>query len=151
MIARLLALLFLLLAGAPATAETVVVHAGRLIADASQPASGPSTITIVDGRIQSIASGLQPAPAGTRLIDLSNRTVLPGLIDAHVHLSSNPSGEFWREAVDPDEWGMILGVQNAATTVRAGFTTVRDVGSAPQVGFMLRRGTQEGRILTYIP
>ena len=147
MIARLLALLFLLLAGAPATAETVVVHAGRLIADASQPASGPSTITIVDGRIQSIASGLQPAPAGTRLIDLSNRTVLPGLIDAHVHLSSNPSGEFWREAVDPDEWGMIRGVQNAATTVRAGFTTVRDVGSAPQVGFMLRRGTQEGRIL----
>ena len=147
MIARLLALLFLLLAGAPAAAETVIVHAGRLITDASQPASGPSTITIVDGRIQSVASGLQPAPAGARLIDLSSRTVLPGLIDAHVHLSSNPSGEFWREAVDPDEWGMILGVQNAATTVRAGFTTVRDVGSAPQVGFMLRRGTEEGRIV----
>jgi imidazolonepropionase-like amidohydrolase len=109
--------------------------------------SGPSTITIVDGRIQSVASGLQPAPAGARLIDLSNRTVLPGLIDSHVHLSSNPSGEFWREAVDPDEWGMVLGVQNAATTVRAGFTTVRDVGSAPQVGHMLRRGTQEGRLV----
>jgi imidazolonepropionase-like amidohydrolase len=133
--------------GAPAAAETVVVHAGRLIADASQPASGPSTITIVDGRIQSVTTGLQPAPAGARLIDLSNRTVLPGLIDAHVHLSGNPTGEFWREAVEPDEWGMVLGVQNAHTTVRAGFTTVRDVGSAPQVGFMLRRGTQEGRIV----
>ncbi len=146
MIARLLASLFMLLAGAPAAAETLVVHAGRLIADPARPASGPSTITIVDGRIQSVADGLQPAPAGARLIDLSNRTVLPGLIDAHVHLSGNPSGEFWREAVDPDEWGMILGVENARITARAGFTTVRDVGSPPQVGHMLRRGTAEGRI-----
>ena len=143
---RLLALLFLLFASAPALAQTVVVHAGRLITDPSRPASGPSTITIVDGRIQSISDGLAPAPTGARLVDLSNRTVLPGLIDSHVHLSSNPSGEFWREAVDPDEWSMILGVQNARTTVRAGFTTVRDVGSAPQVGHMLRRGVAEGRI-----
>ncbi|MGZ8347108.1 MAG: amidohydrolase family protein [Allosphingosinicella sp.] len=131
----------------PAPGRTIVVHAGRLIADPSQPVRGPSTITIVDGRITDVASGLQPAPAGARLVDLSGRTVLPGLIDAHVHLSSNPSGEFWREAVDTDEWGMVLGVQNARATVRAGFTTVRDVGSAPQVGFMLRRGTAEGRIV----
>jgi imidazolonepropionase-like amidohydrolase len=147
MIARLLALLFMLLAAGPAFAETLVIHAGRLIADPARPASGPSTITIVDGRIQSVTSGLDPAPAGARLIDLSSRTVLPGLIDAHVHLSGNPSGDFWREAVDPDEWGMILGVENARTTARAGFTTVRDVGSAPQVGHMLRRGTAEGRIV----
>ncbi len=135
MIARLLALLFMLLAAGPAFAETLVIHAGRLIADPARPASGPSTITIVDGRIQSVTSGLDPAPAGARLID------------AHVHLSSNPSGEFWREAVDPDEWGMILGIENARTTARAGFTTVRDVGSAPLVGHMLRRGVAEGRIV----
>ena len=89
MLARLFALI-LLLAGAPAAAETIVVHAGRLIADASRPAAGPSTITIVDGRIQSVTAGLTPAPAGARLIDLSNRTVLPGLIDMHVHLSGDP-------------------------------------------------------------
>ena len=152
MLARLLAMLLLAFA-APAVAQstaaptTIVVHAGRLIADPSRPASGPSTITIVDGRIQSVAEGLQPAPAGARLVDLSARTVLPGLIDAHVHLASNPSGEFWRRTVNPDEWGMILGVENAGTTVRAGFTTVRDVGSAPQVGHMLRRGVAEGRIV----
>ena len=157
MIARLLALLGLMVcAASPAwpqasapgiPAETIVIHAGRVIADPARPASGPSTITIVDGRIQSVTEGLTPPPAGARLIDLSTRTVLPGLIDAHVHLSSNPSGEFWREAVDPDEWGVVIGVENALTTVRAGFTTVRDVGSAPQVGFVLRRGVAEGRIV----
>ena len=145
MLARLLAL-FLLLVGAPAMAETIVVHAGRLITDASRPAAGPSTITIVDGRIQSVTSGLNPAPAGARLIDMSGRTVLPGLIDMHVHLSGDPQGEFWREAVDTDEYAMMVGAKNARLTLRAGFTTVRDLGSAAQVGFALARGTSEGLI-----
>ena len=74
----------------------LVVHAGRLIADASRPAAGPSTITIVDGRIQSVTAGLTPAPAGARLIDLSSQTVLPGLIDMHVHLSGDPGGDLSR-------------------------------------------------------
>src|SRR5690349_22874752 len=47
----------------------------RLIADASRPAQGPSTITIVDGRIESVTAGLTPPPAGARLIDLSTKTV----------------------------------------------------------------------------
>ena len=55
------------LVAAPAMAETVVVHAGRLIADASRPATGPATITIVDGRIGGIAEGHVPAPAGATL------------------------------------------------------------------------------------
>ncbi len=145
MLARLLALV-LLLAGAPAFAETVVVHAGRLITDAARPAAGPSTITIVDGRIQSVAAGLNPAPAGARLIDHSSRTVLPGLIDMHVHLAGDPDGSFWREAVDTDEYAMMVGAKNARLTLRAGFTTVRDLGSAAQVGFALARGTSEGLI-----
>jgi len=124
----------------------VIVHAGRLIADPSRPAAGPSTITIVDGRITNVAAGLNPAPEGARLIDLSSRTVLPGLIDAHVHLSGDPGGDFRDEAVDTDEYAMIRGVKNARITLLAGFTTVRDVGSGPQVGFALRRGTAEGLI-----
>ena len=145
MLARFLALLSLLIA-APASAETIVVHAGRLITDAARPAAGPSTITIVDGRIRSVESGLNPAPAGARLIDHSSRTVLPGLIDLHVHLSGDPQGEFWREAVDTDEYALLVGAKNARLTARAGFTTVRDLGSAPQVGFALARGTSEGLI-----
>jgi imidazolonepropionase-like amidohydrolase len=157
---RFLSLLSLaaLALAAPATAETVitgarirgpevvVVHAGRLIADASQPASGPSTITITDGRITSVAPGLTPPPAGARLVDLSGKTVLPGLIDTHVHLSGDPGGDYWREAVDPDEWAALVGAKNARITARAGFTTVRDLGSPPLVGFVLRRGTAEGFI-----
>jgi imidazolonepropionase-like amidohydrolase len=142
---RLLACLSLL-AAAPASAETVVVHAGRLVTDASKPASGPSTITVVEGRITAVAPGLVPAPAGTRLVDLSGKTVLPGLIDMHVHLSGDPGGDFRDEAVDPDEWAALVGAKNARITALAGFTTVRDLGSPPLVGFALRRATAEGFI-----
>jgi imidazolonepropionase-like amidohydrolase len=147
MLARLLIALAALLAAIPAAAQqqTIVIHAGRLIADPSRPAArGPSTITVVDGRIQSVAAGLQPPPAGARLIDLSQRTVLPGLIDMHVHLSGDPGTDYRQEAVDTPEYSALLGVKNAGLTLRAGFTTVRDLGSAPQVGFALARGTSEG-------
>ena len=158
MLARLLALFLLLVAG-PARAQNdgavqspgqrdggaiIVIHAGRVIADPARPALGPSTITVVDGRIQTIAAGHVPAPQGARFIDLSTKTVLPGLIDMHVHLSGNPGGDYRNEAVDTDEYAVAMGVRNAERTLRAGFTTVRDLGSAPQVGFALSRGTREG-------
>jgi imidazolonepropionase-like amidohydrolase len=142
---RFIALLSLL-AAAPAAAETVVVHAGRLVADASKPAAGPSTITITDGRITAVTAGLTPPPAGARLVDLSAKTVLPGLIDMHVHLSGEPGGDFRDEAVDPNEWATLVGAKNARITALAGFTTVRDLGSPPLVGFALRRATAEGVI-----
>ncbi len=139
-----------LLAAAPASAETVIVHAGRLIADASLPAAGPSTITITDGRITAVAAGLTPPPAGARLVDLSGKTVLPGLIDMHVHLSGDPGGDYRDEAVDPDEWATLVGAKNARITALAGFTTVRDLGSPPLVGFVApasdrRRGSSPVR------
>lgn len=142
---RLLACLSLL-AAAPAAAETIVVHAGRLVTDASRPAAGPSTITITDGRITAVAAGLTSPPAGARLVDLSGKTVLPGLIDMHVHLSGDPGGDYRDEAVDPDEWAALVGAKNARLTALAGFTTVRDLGSPPLVGFMLRRATDRGFI-----
>jgi imidazolonepropionase-like amidohydrolase len=156
MIARLIALL-LVFAAAPALAQdqaaaptahhtTIVVHAGHLIADPSRPAAGPSTITIVDGRIQSVVAGLTPPPAGARLIDLSTRTVLPGLIDAHVHLVGDSHAPFWRGAVDTDDYLTLLGAHNALVTLRAGFTTVRDLGSPGVTGFALRRAIDEGLI-----
>ena len=135
-----------LLAATPAAAETVIVHAGHLITDASRPASGPSTITITDGRITAVAAGLAPAPPGAQLVDLSGKTVLPGLIDMHVHLSGDPGGDFRDEAVDPNEWAALVGAKNARITALAGFTTVRDLGSPPLVGFALRRATAEGFI-----
>jgi imidazolonepropionase-like amidohydrolase len=144
---RLKSLLLIgLLFSSPTAAETVVVHAGRLIADASRPASGPATITIVDGRIQSVAEGLTTPPAGAKLIDLSGKTVLPGLIDTHVHLTGDPDGDYRDQAVDTDEWMTLVGAKNALVTARAGFTTVRDLGSPPLAGFALRRATASGAI-----
>jgi imidazolonepropionase-like amidohydrolase len=131
---------------APASAETLMIHAGRLIADPSRPAAGPSTITVTDGRITAVTTGLTPPPAGVRLIDLSARTVLPGLIDTHVHLSGDPGSDYRDEAVETSEWTTLVGAKNARITALAGFTTVRDLGSPPAVGFALRRATAEGAI-----
>ncbi|WP_120077286.1 metal-dependent hydrolase family protein [Aurantiacibacter odishensis] len=130
---------------APVAAQDVqVIHAGNVIRDAASGLEGPSTITIEDGRIVSIAPGLQPATDGAVLVDLSAKTVMPGLIDLHVHLDGNPGGDFRDAAVDTDEYATLLGAANARTTLAAGFTTVRDLGSAPQSMFALRRATTEG-------
>src|SRR3954453_19399295 len=145
MLKRLLFLLALLAAG-PAAAETLVVHAGHLITDPSRPEAGPSTITIVDGRIQAIAPAPTPPPPGAPPIDLSTKTVLPGLIDAHVHLTSVPGEPFWQEAVNPSEYYALVGARNALVTARAGFTTVRDLGSGRLTGFALRRAINEGLV-----
>jgi len=145
---RLLSLLGIaaLACSAPAAADTVVVQAGHLITDASKPASGPSTITVTDGRIVSVAPGLNPPPPGARLVDLSAKTVLPGLIDAHVHLTGDPGEPFWKEAIESEEWNTLVGAKNALLTARAGFTTVRDLGSGRLNGFALRRALEEGLI-----
>ncbi len=134
------------LASSPALADTTVIHAGSVIADASGNPSGPATITVTDGRIVSIAEGHQAPPADATVVDLRTRTVLPGLIDLHVHLTGDPGGDFWRDAVEPDEWGVVVGAKNARLTALAGFTTVREAGSAQHTGFALRRGTAEGLI-----
>ena len=145
MLKRFLLLLAAFIA-APAAAETVVVHAGRLIVDPAQPPRGPSTIIIVDGRIQSVTGGTTPAPAGARVVELGDKTVLPGLIDTHVHFMSVPGAPFWQEATLSDEWMALVGARNALVTARAGFTTVRDLGSTRLGGFALRDGIAQGLI-----
>ncbi|UVI40347.1 metal-dependent hydrolase family protein [Qipengyuania spongiae] len=134
------------LTAAPALADTTVIHAGAVLADAESEPSGPSTITVTDGRIVSVAPGYGTAPAGAEIIDLKTKTVVPGLVDLHVHLTGDPGGDFWREAVEPDEWGVVVGAKNARLTALAGFTTVREAGSAQETAFSLRRGTAEGMI-----
>ena len=136
----------LMLTSTAALAETMVIHAGRVIEEPGKPTRGASTITVADGRIVSIADGHRAAPQGAKVVDLKTHTVLPGLIDLHVHLTGDPGGDFRDEAVDPAEWGVVVGAKNALITARAGFTTVREAGSAQYTAFSLRRGTAEGVI-----
>jgi imidazolonepropionase-like amidohydrolase len=129
-----------------AIAETQIIHAGKVITDPRKASLGPSTITVTDGRIVSIESGLKPAPAGVRLIDLSGKTVLPGLIDMHVHLTGDPGGDYRDEAVQTDEFATLVGAKNALLTVKAGFTTVRDLGAPVRGGFALRDAIAKGLV-----
>jgi imidazolonepropionase-like amidohydrolase len=77
---------------------------------------------------------------------MRTRTVLPGLIDAHVHLAGDPGTPFWREAIDSNEAATVVGVKNALLTARAGFTTVRDLGAPGHSSFALRDGIRDGLI-----
>lgn len=135
-----------LTAAAPAGAQTYVIHADRVVTDASAPVRGKSTVTVTDGRIVGIADGFVDPPAGAQMVHLAGKTLVPGLTDLHVHLTGDPGGEFWREATEPEDWGVIVGAKNALVTARAGFTTVREAGSAQHTAFSLRRGTAEGLI-----
>ncbi len=128
-----------------AGAETFAIQAGRLIVDAAQPARGASTIIVDNGRIVRIDDGVT-APAGATVVDLRDKTVLPGLIDAHVHLTSDPGTPFWREAIDSNEYATMVGTKNALLTVRAGFTTVRDLGAPGLSTFALRDAVKGGLI-----
>ena len=136
----------LALLGSTAHAKTTVIYAARVITDASKPAQGPSTVVVTDDRITAITPGRAEAPAGADIVDLGDKTLLPGLVDLHVHLTGDPGGDYRSEAVNPDEWGVVVGAKNAAITLRAGFTTVREAGSAQYTAYALRRGTANGFI-----
>lgn len=144
---------YLLLAGAaalvsaPALAATQAIVVGNLITDAATGPTGPAVILVEDGRIKDIAKGTKNPFQADTIVDLSTKTLVPGFIDLHVHLTGDPGDDFRDEAVNPDEWGVVMGVKNAALTVKAGFTTVREAGSAQNTAFVLRRGTAEGRII----
>jgi imidazolonepropionase-like amidohydrolase len=132
---------------ASAIAQDQIIRVGNLLTDAGSSPSGPATIIVRDGRIAEIRRGAEPvtAPDAT-IVDLSTKTVMPGLIDLHVHLTGDPGGDFWKETTEPAEWGVVVGAKNALITAKAGFTTVREAGSSQYSAFSLRRGTAEGII-----
>jgi imidazolonepropionase-like amidohydrolase len=142
---RMMTAAIALVVSTTAQAEVLAIQAGRLIVDATQPAMGPSTVIVDNGRIIRIENGAT-APAGAIVVDMTDKTVLPGLIDAHVHLTGDPGTPFWREAIDSNESAAITGVKNALLTVRAGFTTVRDLGAPGDASFALRDGIAAGQV-----
>src|SRR5262252_11204582 len=104
-----------------------VVHAGVLLADPdTEPNSGQS-ILIEGERIKEVLGGFIDPPPGGELIDLSKKFVLPGLIDCHVHLTAQlDRGARLRRVEDSDPKVCFDAAHNAAVTLGAGFTTVRD-------------------------
>lgn len=119
MLAPLLALFAMALI--PAQADTVAIRAGRVLDLRSGKAERNVILLVHDGRIGGRGTNLV-IPSGVRVIDASNYTIMPGLIDAHVHLTINGRPR-----------------ENAAHTLLAGFTTVADLGSANGAGVRLKR------------
>jgi imidazolonepropionase-like amidohydrolase len=137
----------LLLAASAAQADTVVVTADRMLDVATGQMVPNPQITITDGRISAVGSKGTATPEHARHVDLPGVTLLPGLIDMHVHLTSDPTFSGYRYLEFTDNFWTVVGVANAKKTVEAGFTTVRNVGSASYDDVALKQAIEHG----YIP
>lgn len=129
-----------------AMADTVVVTADRMLDVLTGRMVERPQITITDGRIASVTNQSAAPPAGARRIDLPGMTLLPGLIDMHVHLTSDPHYSGYRRLEFTDNFWTVVGVANAKRTVEAGFTTVRNVGSANYDDVAIKQGIEQGQI-----
>jgi imidazolonepropionase-like amidohydrolase len=137
-------------AATSANATTVVTAAHML-----DPAKGVTVDNVVvvigdNGRVQSLVSGAGARPnipADAKRIDLGDVTILPGLIDMHVHLTSDPTLSGYQGLEYTDNFWTVVGVANARKTVDAGFTTVRMVGSGNYDDVALKQGIDHG----YVP
>ena len=147
MAAALPALTCLLLSGIFAVrADTVVVTADRMVDVLTGRIVEHPQITITDGRITALGGTAPPASAAVRRVDLPGITLLPGLIDMHVHLTSDPRYSGYRALAFTDNFWTIVGVSNAKKTLEAGFTTVRNVGSANFDDVAIKQGIEQGLI-----
>src|SRR5579872_650907 len=127
-IVNLTILIPLLLSAMASSAQTIAVKAGTLIDPEAGITLKDQVILVRDGKIDAVGHNLS-IPAGTKLIDLSADTVLPGLIDCHTHLAdglreTDPIAQFKKTAAQ----SALESVPNAKAMLESGFTTVRDVG-----------------------
>lgn len=124
------------------TADSMVdVERGRLVENAG--------VLIEDGEITfagDMSTVRMAIPEDAERIDLSGHTILPGLIDMHVHLTSSSDYHGYKRLALTDEMSAIIGVVNAETTLMAGFTTVRNVGAGSFGDVALRDAINQGMV-----
>ena len=124
----------------------LVVHAGHVLDVKSGKTLNDQTIVIEDGKIISVgSSGQANIPPDATRIDLPNATVLPGLIDAHTHITMDPKFGYESLAISvPRE--ALIGAKNAKATLLAGFTTIRNVGASGFSDVALRDAINAGDV-----
>ncbi|CAN5915292.1 amidohydrolase family protein [soil metagenome] len=113
----------------PGFGQTTYLHCGKVIDGLANTAQNQMTLIIEGKTIAEIRKGYAPAPAGVTVVDLKDKTVMPGLMDAHVHLSSETSKTAYSDKFTLNEEDYAFrSVNYAERTLLAGFTTVRDLG-----------------------
>jgi imidazolonepropionase-like amidohydrolase len=145
---RILAGAVLLALGAAAQAEVTLVQAGKLLDHPGKAPRGATTIVVDGGKVQAVLDGFVGAERypGARVIDLRQRFVLPGLIDSHVHLTSDRAGNDGALAnvtTNTAAWAFEAEM-NGHKTLAAGFTTVRNLGDSEGVTLALRDAVAKG-------
>jgi len=128
------------------TAQSIVVHAGHVLDVKTGKLLADQTLIIEDGKIVSVGGSAETkAPANAVRIDLPNATLLPGLIDAHTHLTMDPKFGYEELGISlPRE--TLTGAKNARVTLEAGFTTVRNVGASGYSDVALRDAINDGDV-----
>jgi imidazolonepropionase-like amidohydrolase len=128
--------------------QHVVIHTGHLLDVKSGKMLDNVTVVIDGDKITSVSGGSgsqSDNQAGARVINLPNATLLPGLIDAHTHLTFDPNFGYQELGVSiPKE--ALIGAKNARITLEAGFTTVRNVGASGYTDIALRDAINEGMV-----
>ncbi len=143
----LLALGFALAAAASAGSAATLIHAGRLIDGVSERALVERTVVVDGGRIVAVEPGFRAAGPGDTVIDLRGSTLMPGLMDMHVHLTSEYSRSSELDRFKKDGTHVALdGAVYAQRTLLAGFTTVRDLGDSFRASVALRDAINAGRL-----
>ena len=141
---RKLLLLSLLFSVLLTTAQRTIIYCGQLIDVKSGQILNQMSIVVVGNKISDLQKGFIATDPSDKIIDLKNRTVMPGLIDCHVHMESetSPNAQLKRFTVNPADIAF-ESVRIARTTLLAGFTTVRDVGGSG-VNIALRNSINKG-------
>ena len=132
-----------------AAGPPIVLRAAHLFDSVSGKLVDHGVVVVSGTRIQAVGSNAK-IPDGAKIIDLGDATLLPGLIDAHVHLSNESSPNWYHDWYDgimrfPAEQAL-YGAHYAKATLEAGITTVRDVGSSDYISLGLRNAINAGVI-----
>ncbi|KJZ02394.1 metal-dependent hydrolase family protein [Pseudoalteromonas piscicida] len=128
-------------------AQTYVLNADSAIDVVSGKLISPATVVVEDNKIISVGKSNRKAyPKGAEVIDLSGHTLLPGLFDMHVHLTSDAHVHGYKRLQRTAPRAAITGVRNAKRTLDAGFTSVRNLGAAGYADIALRDAIIDGDV-----